>query len=993
MIGLKLETEFFEDLSHPAVPVAFHPSFLLTYKKLRQWLDRFPLSFDDVIVSDLVLFYSLAKKKYLDHRNYFHLFRLVLSIYNVQRKLLSSLTLFPLVRHFTARWIPTNLLFPFSSKPVLGCLMGFNVMDRCELFDEETIQVVLQKNFPELQLVKDSYYRHTSQYENLRVFYFEVEKRDGKLFSLAERKKVEESFAAKIRNSIQKLVPSVFMKFNQEEVYKNVLILSQEMMSIHDLPQVSITLEKYTGKEIVFHVSLVQIAPLHGFSFKERIVGGSFILERSLPVRSLDGHQVEAHLFRVLLPCDASLLRSDGSLDFYAARSRVVGFLTQAIGEFRDYNGGLLIKQQELLFSFRQLLPEVDTLQDSELVETFFHALLPLDKQALLDPQVLASLFLYFQEHRKEKGHQPFSLKVHEEKQRTFISLRAMDPAVLNVVTPLLRAHLVDFKDFAYNTLELNDGVFLNGVLWNSSSAQARVLVQVLHEALNEWSHKQSNQKNLRIALGHAMVSLDPRVGGETVSSNILRLLFEGLTRFNPSGHIENAVAEKIEISSDLKSYVFHLRPCLWNDGSFISAHDFAYSWKKVLSPDFTTSFAAFFYPIKNAKEAKEGKVSTDEIGVHVLNDQKLRIDLVRPTPYFLQLLAHPVFSPIHRLVDQESPQWPYQSGKLYPCNGPFQLRVNQPNQGYQCVKNPLYWDAATIRLDQITLTPMDPFQAIHAFSKGDIDWVGNPFGSWHSFYGPEKEATVVSSPHNSVCWLVFNTASHPLQHAKLRQALALALDRDQLVQDAYLPITAAYSILLPRHCEKGSRIFPKHDRMQAVQLLEEALSELGISRSDFSLQLICHAKSIQEWVAKFVCQQLSDHLGIECQLLPLSWDACFRRMNEGKFQLYLMHWTSLVDDPIYTFNAFKFAREWVNFSNWEHSDFQQHLDLSEREMNPFQRSLYFYRAEALLAQEFPVVPLFYQPAQAMIRKDCIHHSREATRGIMNFGNKFYTER
>ena len=123
MIGLKVESCLFEEEQNHSVSVAFHSSFYRTYKKLKKWLARFPLSIDSSIINDLILFYSLAKKKYLDHRHFTHLFRLVLSIYHFQRKLLSCATLTPHTRHLAVRWLPTKLLFPFSSKPVLGCLI------------------------------------------------------------------------------------------------------------------------------------------------------------------------------------------------------------------------------------------------------------------------------------------------------------------------------------------------------------------------------------------------------------------------------------------------------------------------------------------------------------------------------------------------------------------------------------------------------------------------------------------------------------------------------------------------------------------------------------------------------------------------------------------------------------------------------------------------------------------------------------------------------
>jgi len=991
MIGLKLDPSPVDDRPDQAISVQFHSSFLDTYKYLKKWLTRFSEFSDESIFNDLVLFYSLAKRKHLDHRNPIHLARLILSIYYTRRKLLSASALHSSTRHSVIRWLPTDLVFPFSSKPVMGCLIGFNVMDRCELFDEENILISLQKHFPEFQFVKESYYNHTSQDEGIRICYFEVEKKDGIPFSLQERKLIVHNFKEKMKNSIQRLIPSMFMKLNQEEVYKNILILSQEISSINDLPQVSITLDQHTGKEIAFHITMVQIAPFHRFSFKERILGCSIVLDRVIPVRHLDGHQVEASLFKLMLPYEPSLVRSDGSLDFYAARQQVSQHLLGAIGEFRDYNGGLIIKQQELLFSFKQNLSN-EMSRDPELIEIFFHALVPLEKQALLDPMVLSELFTYFVNHRKEKTTNGLSFKIHSDEQKTFLLVRSNDPSISETISSVLRNHLPNTKDWAYNILETSEEVSFNCVLLDPSSGRIEPFIHAIQKALHEWSQKRQDQQILRIALGHSMFSLDPRIGGENVSSEVLKFLYEGLTRINEDGHVENAVAESIRTSPDLKQYTFKLRSSFWNDGSLVSAHDFAYSWKRILSPDFKTNFATYFYPIKNAKEAKEGKVSSDQVGIHVLDDRTLQIDLVRPTPYFLQLTTRPIFSPIHRFVDKERPQWPYQAEVNYPCNGPFQLKVNQPNQAYQLVRNPLYWDSTHIQLERITLTSMDSFQAMQAFARNEIDWIGNPFGAWQPSSIPE-DGSAVRSPNNCLCLLIFNTSVHPFNHPKVRRALSLAIDRSVLTKEAQHLWTPAYSVLLPHHSDKEPRVFSGYDKEEAVRLLDEALKELNLSIRDFSIELAFPQRSVLETAAHIVKSQLESQLGIKCELQPFSWNAFFKKATEGQLQAGLSSWTAPIKDPISTLNVFKFAKEGLNFSHWEKPEFQKILDLSEEESSPFQRSAYLYKAEKILAEEMPVVPLFYKPDQAIIRKNFQINNQSGLSGCFNQARTIFKRR
>src|SRR5258708_2642761 len=128
------------EVSHDTFPQPFYE----IRSKLEKWMSRFPGHEDPTIFNDLSLFYLTGTKKYLDHRNPVHLFRLVLAIHLMQKKLFRTTAQFN-ARQIEIKWIPTNLFFPFSSKSVLGCLVGVNLLDRYELFDEENILLILQK--------------------------------------------------------------------------------------------------------------------------------------------------------------------------------------------------------------------------------------------------------------------------------------------------------------------------------------------------------------------------------------------------------------------------------------------------------------------------------------------------------------------------------------------------------------------------------------------------------------------------------------------------------------------------------------------------------------------------------------------------------------------------------------------------------------------------------------------------------------------------------
>ena len=969
MLGIKPDLKLTADPSSTDIPLFFHSSSQAVYIKIKQWIERFPNTVDDSFYSDFLLFYLLATKKFLDHRVPSHLFRMILSIHLMQKKLLHYTTCFPHHRHSLVRGLTASLFYPFSSKQVLGCLIGFNVMDRYEIYDEENILLSLQKYLPNLRLVKESSYNHVSSHKNLKIFYFEVEKRDGTLFTVFERLLLKSHLESRIKSSIQLLSPTIFMGMNEEETYKHIITLSQEIDSLSDLPQVYISLLQQTGKEIIFQVILVYIASSKKFSLEESFADYTFTSKSKLTVRNLEGHPIEAHVFCLHLKRSSSLLRSDGSLDFHSARQQVAGLLRESLGDIRDYNGGIIVMRHELLRGFKEQFPEYEA-QDPELMESFFYSLTPLEKQVLIKHETLCSLFSYFKESSRQKLNegQVYSLNTHVKDDQLFVIIQGETSSLTEVLSEFLQEQILKARNFFYNIVHVAEGSFINCVF--TINEHNEDCLKTLEFLLNEWRLKVQNIQTLKIGLENTALSLDPRIGGDNYSRLILKLLFEGLTRFGENGKIENALAESIQVTSDAKCYTFKLKSSCWNDGSKVTAHDFEYAWKKILSPNFKTAFAYHFYPIKNAKEAKEGKVSANEIGIQTIDEHTLQVLLDYPAPYFLQLTADPLYSPVNRLIDQEHPEWPYQSEKNYPCNGPFELKVNQPLQGYQFIKNPHYWNSPETSLNQINMIKMASPQAIQAFQKKEIDWIGNPFGVWDPIYNNQKEGKVISFENLFVTWCVFNTASSPFQHPKLRQAFAYALRRDQIIEGAPLPLKPAYSPLIPLQSHKSTSQFPKYNGEEAKKLLDEALKDLGLDKETFTFNFLSLDKGIAKYIALSLQAQLKECLGIHCNLELLPWNKVFQQMTQSKFQVGLMHWTTWLDDPSYTLNTFRSTHQEVNFSKWENMDYQLLMDLSDQELNPLIRSVHLQKAEEILNREMPVIPLVYQPSQSLVRKD-----------------------
>lgn len=907
----------------------------------------------------------------------------------------------PSNRHLEIRCIYSSLTFPFISKSVLGCLVGCNLFDRYEIFDKENILLTAQKYIPHIKFVKESLYQHPCKDENLKIIYLELEKEGKHRISLQERSLLQVGLESKMKNSIQRLSPMVFMGSNKEDIYKTLVALHREIQTTSDIPQVHITLDRQTDKEIIFRIHLVHIAPAYHTSWSNLFLDCLFFSEHISIVKKVKNYPVQAHIFRLHFPREYKLLRSDGSLIFYAARQKVVSALSTALGDFRDFNGGIFYEQQELFQEFKKAFPALAE-SELELMETFFYSLIPEEKQIFIRIKTLSTLFTLFLKKKKEvlPSDISYSFTMYRAngnliedltllgKEPIFIIIHGSIPAIKEIILKTLQKEICETQDKIYNILEIEQGFFFNCILFSDGSE----MVETLQGELVKLQEKIQQCRTLKIALEFSPVSLDPRIGGDINSRNILIFLLEGLVRFGTNGQIENGVAEHIEISPDCKTYIFRLQRTHWNDGSLVSAYDFEYAWKKVLSPDFQTAFSYFFYPIKNAKKAKEGQCSVDEVGITVLDEQTLQVSLSRPTPYFLELTAHTIYSPVHRNIDRQYPQWTSAAQKNYPCNGAFQLKINEPNHGYYLVRNPYYKNKQSILWDQVVMTCMNGIKAFQCFQKKEIDWIGNPFGSWHPHYNPEQEGQILSFPNSCVYWFVFNTKKFPFNNLAFRKAFAYAIQREPIVLKSFLPLTPAYSPLPFSNGNPSNTFFPDYNKKKALQLFAQALSELGLSKKIFpAIELTFLQQGIRECTAIQLQQQFEACFDIPCTLKPIiDYNVHFDKITKGEFMIGLIHWHSWIDDPIYTLNAFKFAKERINFSKWEDKEFQHILDCSEKTSNLFQRSSYLLQAEKILCREMPVIPLFYQPSQIMIQKELQASCTpdDAFNFIMNFKKK-----
>ncbi len=469
----------------------------------------------------------------------------------------------------------------------------------------------------------------------------------------------------------------------------------------------------------------------------------------------------------------------------------------------------------------------------------------------------------------------------------------------------------------------------------------------------NNVEKQMSSSQILRINNQADLTSLHPHTGIDAMCRNFQKALFEGLTRLTPEGIPELAGAEKLDISHSQTRYTFRIRPMVWTNGEEVTAFHFERTWKAAIAKGSNCLRADLFYSIKNAKKAKCGEVSLDEVGIQAVDNKTLIVDLEHPTPYFLNLISSSLFSPLYD--DSENPQV---------FNGPFTVTKWEHDKQLVLEKNTQYWDADAVHLQTIQTTFVnDPNTVVLMYEKGEIDWVGHPFSTI-----PHDTLDKISSssefntrPISGVYWISLNTEKFPLNSSKIRRALSVALNREVIAEHVAHGETPTKSIVPLSLSSLGSSdLSPDSNEQKSRKLFEQGLQELCITREEFPILKYSYSTIPgQKKLAEAIQQNWEKTFGIKVELIASEWNVFFSNLGERQFQIGGCIWYCQFHDPVYTLEFFKDKTHRYNSPQWESKHYQQLLDLADQEADPILRLEHLKQAELLILEEMPVIPLY----------------------------------
>ncbi|MBM3201744.1 MAG: peptide ABC transporter substrate-binding protein [Chlamydiae bacterium] len=478
---------------------------------------------------------------------------------------------------------------------------------------------------------------------------------------------------------------------------------------------------------------------------------------------------------------------------------------------------------------------------------------------------------------------------------------------------------------------------------------------------------KKSLKVNLEQVISLNIVSepqtLDPRKVRSLSCINLARMFGEGLTRVGKNGMTELALAESVKISEDKKTYTFKLKHSFWSNGDPLTAEDFIYAWKKSLSPSFPSDNAFLLYAIKNGKSIKNGELPTSFLGAYAVSEDTIVVELEHPVPYLLELTSLPIFFPVNGQYEKEHPHWNMEA-KSFICNGPFLLHKWSHSNEIIAVKNPNYWDKEAVKLEKIKMLMVNEETGFKMFENKELHWEGSPFSSVpiDAINYLTKEGKISSDPLLGTYWIRTNTSKFPCNKTEVRRALALAIDRNSIVehitQGHQIPATGIVPVSMGL---QQKPYFADGSIEKALELFEHALTSEQISSHDLpDLTIMYVADQRNHRIAQAIQDQWKSSLGIKAKLDPVEAKVFFDRMSKKDYQLACGSWIADFNDPINFLEVFKSKNIGTNNTNWESPDYAKALEASYLSSTPEERREHLQYSEKLLIDAMPVIPIFH---------------------------------
>ncbi|MBX7123707.1 MAG: peptide ABC transporter substrate-binding protein [Opitutaceae bacterium] len=462
---------------------------------------------------------------------------------------------------------------------------------------------------------------------------------------------------------------------------------------------------------------------------------------------------------------------------------------------------------------------------------------------------------------------------------------------------------------------------------------------------------------------------LDPQIADSQQTFNLIMALMEGLAQYDArTCEPVPAVAEHWDVSPDKLTWTFHLRKnAVWSNGDPVTANDFVWSYQRMLTPSLGAEYAGMLFILKNSERYYKGEISDfSNVGVHAPDPHTLTLTLAHPVPYLPKLVCHAAWYPVHRATLEKFGR-PYERGSAWTRpgnfvgNGYFDLVEWIPNKLIRMKKSQTYWDRNNIKLESVVFLPIENTSTEESmFRAGQLHITSSiPIVKIAVYRNdPALRPMLNQDPMLATYFYRFNVTQPPLNDPRVRRALTLSVNRQQIVE----------------HVTKGGQIPAGHltppniagftatanvpyDPAQARQLLAEAGFPGG--KGFPKVELLYNTNESHRQIAEAIQQMWRRELGIEISLFNQEAKVYVETMRTMSYQIARYAWVGDYLDPS-TFLDTMTTGNGNNQTGWSNAEYDRLIAAAETAGNETERYAYFQRCEEIIAAENPILPIYF---------------------------------
>lgn len=490
-----------------------------------------------------------------------------------------------------------------------------------------------------------------------------------------------------------------------------------------------------------------------------------------------------------------------------------------------------------------------------------------------------------------------------------------------------------------------------------------------------ETGDSQEAKKSIVIQAGNSEGDLDPAGVALGMFIQYSRLCLEPLVAYDSDGKVEKAMAEDYSVSEDGLTWTFKLRKdAKWSDGSPVTAGDFVNTIKRALDAKTSKSiYADMLAPIAGASQAYAGTGSVNDIGVRAVDEYTLEFQLIAPCSYFLKLCAMQCMYPSKTgLATNENASW-YANPSTSLANGAFYMTEYVQGQYYKLKKNPYYYDADKVYLEEITVKFIDDATAaVSAYKTGEIDFATNLPAYVITEYTGKSELLLM--PNISTRFILFNVKKAPFDNENVRKAITTALKRAEIcktVGEDYEASTSFVGKYMLSNLGSGKTFASESDELikEDEAKAREYLAAAGYPNgAGFPTVTYNYPNNEQDkLIAQAIQAQLKSVLNIHVELNGMESQVCVSERKAGNYAMTRHNWTADFDDAI-NYLLMWTSSSGVNDAGIKNEEYDKLVTDAVGEMDEGKRNTLMHEAEKLLVgKEAYVVPIATNKTVALL--------------------------